>query len=112
MSSILPDDPVTIFWKKYLGGVTLPLALAANGIYAVVTQHAVIPSRSTGLVHLYGAAAIACGISLLGAALALHAYFWWENDERLNRFSEAGQFVGIVILLGGIGFMLYTMIVS
>ena len=93
-----------------VGGVVVPLLLAAYGTRCVLWQAGTLIGRG-GVVHLSGSAAVAYGIAFLGAAVFLTAHFLFSKSERFYVVSEVGQPLGLLGLAGGIFYMLVRWIV-
>ena len=54
---------------------------------------------------LSGWDAIVFGIAVLGAALFMHAHYFWSNSNRLAEYAELGKVIGLLVGLSGIGFV-------
>jgi hypothetical protein len=97
-------------------GVLLAGVLLVLGIVDLITQTARLPGASRygwhTMLRLEGAPAIMMGIAWLGAALALHARYFWGRVEPVWRFADIGLVLGIVMITIGWGCSLYWAIAS
>ncbi len=96
---------------KWVGGVIVPLPVAAYALWCLLTQSGTIVGRG-GTVHLSGSIAVGYGIALLGLALFLSAHFFFSNTRRCYVVSEVGRPWGLILLAGGLFYVLFRWFTS
>lgn len=101
------DVPAQGWAAKWLVGVVVPAALLAYGILDVVRRSAWLPSRygSDGMT-LQGPDAVALGSAVAGIAAFLHCHYFWGNVYHLSFWATLGKIVGLVVMIGGLGYLL------
>lgn len=101
----LDDEPMGDAWSKWGLGVVVPSLIATYGLSRVILRHAVLYGRRGASMPLTGWDAIVFGIAVLGAALFMHAHYFWSNSNRLAEYAELGKVIGLLVGLSGIGFV-------
>ena len=99
------DEPMNDAWTKWGLGVVVPSLIAAYGLSRVILRHAVLYGRRGASMPLSGWDAIVFGIAILGAALFMHAHYFWSNSNRLAEYADLGKVIGLLIGLSGLGFV-------
>ncbi len=110
-------DPSVPF-LKWGGGVLLPLVPFGLGMACIVRRVAFFPAGrgpQNTLIPFYGFDAVAIGISLLFAALWIHAHFFWPTEERLERHAYGVKLLsifGLILSFGYVTFVLFRKLVD
>lgn len=100
------DDAMSDAWSKWGLGVVVPSLIAAYGLSRVILRHAVLYGRRGTSMPLSGWDAVVFGIAIIGAALFMHAHFFWSNSNRLAEYADLGKVVGLLVGVAGIGFVI------
>lgn len=100
-----PDNRVV----SWIVGVGVAMVPFLYGIFNILSQKALLTSR-TGRLNLDGNPAIAMGITLIGFALLIHAKWFWERHPKLQDYSEAFMAIGLIALIGGLGYIGYWLV--
>ena len=85
----------------------MPLLLAGYGLHCIVTGHDVLPGGRSQSMELYGAESIALGLATLGGGRFLHCHYFWGNIYHLAAWAVIGKIVGLLMLIGGLGYLLW-----
>lgn len=112
----MPESDFELSAKKWLLGALAPIALAAQGIFYLVTR---IVRFHTGrgpnpiLVTLTGMEAIAVGLCFLFFAAFLHFRFVWnapDAPERLAENADKGEAGSLIALIPCFTYAVFAMI--
>jgi len=99
------DEPMGDAWSKWGLGIVVPSLIATYGLSRVVLRHAVLFGRRGFSMPLSGWDAVVFGFAILGAALFMHAHYFWSNSNRLAEYAELGKVIGFLVGVVGIGFV-------
>ena len=99
------DEPMGDTWSKWVLGVVVPSLIAIYGFSRVILRHAVLYGRRGASMPLSGWDAVVFGIAIVGAALFMHAHYFWSNSNRLAEYAELGKVIGLLVGLSGFGFV-------
>lgn len=99
--------------QAWVLGVVVAAALAAYGLYCILTEHAVfIAGRpAIRLTTYFGANAVALGVAYLAVACFLHCHFSWSFRERFYGYAQIGKLVCLLGFVGGIVYLVVNSIV-
>lgn len=104
------DDASPSRWSKYLGGVFIPLALIIYGVFCIKQQRGFIPYEY-GVFEVVRLNAIAFGLVCVSLGSFLHTHYFWGNSKLLERFSNCGMCVSLLVFIGALGFLLVKILV-
>lgn len=94
------SGPASGSWvSRWLGGIAVPLGLAAWGISGIAARATVAPAGGRfahGSLRLIGDNAVIFGCMLLCAALFLHSHHWWTTFPRALPFAHVGKIVTLI----------------
>ena len=93
------------FWR----GVLAPTVLLIYSIFCLLTSSAHLPGSPVyggpfELLPLSGAPAYAMAIAWLGAALGLHARYFWGHVEPWWRYAPIVTYLGVTLVVSGWGY--------
>ncbi len=94
------------FWR----GVLAPLAFLAYGLSCVLSADVYLlpawprPSGDWAYLRLSGGPAMAMGAAWIGAALGLHAWYFWGRVEPWWRYAAPAAIAGAVLAAAGWGY--------
>ena len=110
IASFFSEDASGSPVAKWIGGVIVPLPIAAYAIWCLVMQTGTIIGRGGRLV-LSGTDAVLYGVALLGLAVFLNTHFFWSTSRRFYVVSELGRPLGLLVLAGGALYLVFSVLV-
>ena len=112
LSDSLSGDSPRSFWTKWFGGIGVPFFAAAVGVRYCILKQAVLVGSQGSSLDLHGHDAIAMGIAWLSAAFFLHFHYFWGNLDRLSVFSDPGKIISAIVLIGSLGYVCRSILMS
>jgi multisubunit Na+/H+ antiporter MnhF subunit len=94
------------WFKRWVLGAILPLIPLFYGIRGVILRTSFIAGRNTQW-EVVGPEAVAVSLCYLSLAVFLHAYFCWENRERLAGYRELLLIASLLSFLASAGYFVY-----
>lgn len=89
---------------RWVWGLGLAAALAAGGLWSIVTGSALFPVGYDS-VWVYGRNAVAIGLFWLSLGALLHFHFLWAPHPRLWRAGHVGKVLALLAFLGSLGYV-------
>ena len=106
----ITTSPVPTFWRKWLGGATIPLLLTIYATKCWVLKTAWLPGRRGSGMPLYGEDAIVFGFACLFIALVLHFHLFWTAIPKLEPFSFPGKVLSLLGLVVSLFLLLRSLL--
>jgi hypothetical protein len=103
--SLLPLNDTDFWWLRYGLGVAVPAALAAWGVYSIVTLHSYAIARmgrGIQFIPVKGEQAALMGVAYLGMALIFFANCYAQYHEKMGFYYQWLLVPGWLLTAGGI----------
>jgi hypothetical protein len=94
------------WFKRWVLGAIVPLFPLFLGIQGLILRTSFIAGRNTRWV-VVGPEAVAVSLGYLSLAVFLHAYFCWENHDRLAGYRELLVIASLLSFLASAGYFAY-----
>jgi hypothetical protein len=103
------DNPPLKWPGRIAGGLLLPAALLAGGIYCIAARRGLLVGRAWRVIE--GGEAVALGIALIGAAIFFHSHAFWAPFGRDATVHRIGRVVGALTFIVAFWYVLWVEIV-
>ncbi|HEY0258097.1 MAG TPA: hypothetical protein VGC39_11685 [Candidatus Methylacidiphilales bacterium] len=107
----MPLYDIDFWWKRYFGGLAIPVCLATYGAYSLISGHSYAlkspmqPPFYRSVLHfirVQGEQALLTGLAYIGIALMLFAYCYVQYNERMIAGYQGILALGALLAFGGI----------
>jgi len=101
------SDEWSTWCKRWVLGFIVPLFQVFLGIKGLILKTSFIFGRYGTCWAVVGPEAVAVSLCYLSLAIFLHAYFNWENRERLAGYRELLVIASLLMFLASVGYFVY-----
>jgi hypothetical protein len=100
--------PAQGVWPKWFGGIFVPLAMGAFGVFSIWTERSYLAGRSGGM-RLDGKDAILMGVVSLSLGVFLHCHYFWGNLFLHSNLAELGKIVSLTTFVGALVTLIFRL---